>query len=131
LRAVPEPDAAEIEPNAKTSVEGAFVTADDLARIDLRVGIVRHCERVPRKDRLLRLEVDIGEDPPRTILAGVAQWFAPEDLVGRSVVVLANVAPRTFGSSLVSHGMLIAAGDATTGPRLATVPNAPAGARLR
>jgi methionyl-tRNA synthetase len=71
---------------------------------------VRSAERVPRKDKLLDLRVDVGEAEPRRIVAGLALSFKPEDLVGRRVIVVANLAPRDFGKGLVSHGMLLATG---------------------
>jgi len=71
---------------------------------------VRTCERVPKKDKLLKLSVELGEPEPRTIIAGLALSFAPETLVGRKVIVVANLAPRDFGKGLVSHGMLLATG---------------------
>jgi methionyl-tRNA synthetase len=83
---------------------------DQFAAIDLRVGVVITCERVPKKDKLLKLSVDVGEPEARTIVAGLAQSFQPEQLVGRRVVVVANLAPREFGKGLVSHGMLLATG---------------------
>ena len=109
----------------------ALITYDQFTTVDLRVGIVRGCERVPRKDKLLRLKVDVGEPEPRTIVAGLALSFQPEQLVGRRVVVVANLAPREFGKGLVSHGMLLA-----TGPSekltLATVDeNVEPGAKLK
>lgn len=110
--------------------DAATIGYDDFAKVDLRVGLVRTCEKVPKKDRLLRLTVDVGEPEPRTIVAGLALSFTPEQLVGRKVVVVANLAPREFGKGLVSHGMLLA-----TGPSenliLATVDgDAAPGARL-
>ena len=86
------------------------ITYDQFATVDLRVGLVRTCERVPKKDKLLLLTVDVGEPTPRTIVAGLALTFKPEDLVGKRVVVVANLAPRDFGKGLVSHGMLLATG---------------------
>jgi methionyl-tRNA synthetase len=83
---------------------------DQFAAVDLRVGLVRTAERVPKKDKLLKLAVDVGEAEPRTIIAGLALSFAPEQLIGRRVVVVANLAPRDFGKGLVSHGMLLATG---------------------
>ncbi|MGA2449816.1 MAG: methionine--tRNA ligase [Polyangiaceae bacterium] len=121
------PAAAEPAPSAET----AAISYDEFAAIDLRVGIVREAARVPRKDKLLRLSVDLGEGAPRIIVAGLALTFKPEDLVNRRVVVVANLAPREFGKGLLSHGMLLA-----TGPSdqlaLATVPgDAPPGSRLK
>jgi methionyl-tRNA synthetase len=106
------------------------VTYDDFAKLDLRVGVVRKAERVPKKDKLLKLEVDLGEESPRVIVAGLAQTFTPEALLQRRVVVVANLAPRDFGKGLVSHGMLLATGpsDALT---LATIDEVAPGSRLK
>ncbi|HEX7604926.1 MAG TPA: methionine--tRNA ligase [Polyangiaceae bacterium] len=90
--------------------EAGLVTYDDFAKVDLRVGLVKTAEKVPKKDKLLKLTVDVGEAEPRTIVAGLALSFAPEALVGKRVVVVANLAPRDFGKGLVSHGMLLATG---------------------
>lgn len=106
------------------------VTYEQFSAVDLRVGIVRTCERIPKKDKLLRLTVDVGEAEPRIIVAGLALSFQPEQLVDRKVIVVANLAPRDFGKGVVSHGMLLAtgtsekltlatvAGDASPGDRL-------------
>lgn len=92
----------------------------DFERVDLRHGKVLAAERIPKKDRLLKLSVDVGEPSgPRTIIAGIALAYAPEDLVGRQVVVVANLKPREFGGGLTSHGMLLACGP-TDGLSLAT-----------
>ncbi len=96
------------------------ITYDQFAATDLRIGIVLEAEKVPKKDKLLRLKVDIGEAEPRQIVAGLALSFAPEALVGKRVVVVTNLAPRDFGKGLVSHGMLLAAGESNS-LRLATV----------
>jgi len=90
------------------------ITYDDLmATVDLRVGRVKTAARIPRKDRLLQLTVDLGEATgARTIIAGIAAAYAPEALVERQVVVVANLPPRDFGGGLVSHGMLLAASTA-------------------
>jgi methionine--tRNA ligase beta chain len=99
----------------------ALIDYETFARTELRVGLVLSAERVPKKDKLLLLKVDVGEAAPRTIVAGLALTFKPEDLVQKRVVVVANLAPRDFGKGLVSFGMLLAAGtpDAL---RLATAP---------
>ena len=106
------------------------VTYEQFSAVDFRVGIVRTCERIPKKDKLLRLTVDVGEAEPRIIVAGLALSFQPEQLVDRKVIVVANLAPRDFGKGVVSHGMLLAtgtsekltlatvAGDASPGDRL-------------
>jgi methionyl-tRNA synthetase len=112
-RLVPKPAEAAPAPAAPAATaEGTsgVITYDDFAKLDLRVGLVKTCEKVPKKDKLLRLTVDVGEPEPRTIVAGLALTFQPEALVGRRVVVVANLAPRDFGGKLVSHGMLLATG---------------------
>ena len=107
------------------------ITYDDFSKIDLRVGLVKTCEKVPKKDKLLKLTVDVGEPEPRTIVAGLALTFQPEALVGRRVVVVANLAPRDFGGKLVSHGMLLATGPSEA-LHLATIDEAVApGSRLK
>ncbi len=118
---------------------GETIAYDDFAKVDLRVGQVVTCEKVPKKDKLLRLTVDLGEAEPRTIVAGLALTFTPEALVGKKVIVVANLAPREFGSAefdgkkvkLVSHGMLLASGPSED-LRLATVDgDAAPGSRLK
>lgn len=96
------------------------IAFDDFAKVDLRVGLVVSAEKVVGKDKLLSLKVDLGEDAPRSIIAGLALSFRPEDLVGKRVVVVANLAPRKFGKGLESHGMILAAGPSES-LQLATV----------
>lgn len=79
----------------------------DFQKIDLRVGTVLACEKHPNADKLLKVLVDIGEEKPRQILAGLAEWYAPDDLTGRQVTVVANLAPRVM-RGLESCGMILA-----------------------
>jgi methionyl-tRNA synthetase len=89
-----------------------IVTYDDFAKVELRVGKVLAAEAVPRADKLLKLQVDVGEGNPRTIVAGIALAYPdPGLLVGRSIVVVANLAPRAL-RGISSQGMLLAAGEA-------------------
>jgi methionyl-tRNA synthetase len=95
-----------------------LIAYDDFAKVDLRVGLVRSAERVPKADKLLQLSVDVGEAAPRTIVAGIAAAYPdPQALVGRRIVVVANLEPRAL-RGITSHGMLLAAGEA---PDLAVV----------
>jgi methionyl-tRNA synthetase len=103
---------AKPEPPAETppaATEG-LCTIDDFAKIKLRIGEVRSAERVEGADKLLKLSVFDGERE-RTVVAGIAQHYTPEELVGQRVVLLANLAPRKL-RGLVSEGMLLAATDA-------------------
>ncbi len=90
------------------------ITIDDFAKIDLRVGTIHEAEEVPGADRLLKLTVDVGDAAPRTILAGIKQHYTrPEGLLGRKIIVVCNLPPRTM-KGVESHGMLLAAKDADT-----------------
>jgi methionyl-tRNA synthetase len=83
------------------------ISIDDFAKVELRVAQIKVAERVPKADKLLRLEVDLGYEQ-RQILAGIAEAYAPESLVGRKIVIVANLAPRKM-RGLESNGMLLAA----------------------
>lgn len=115
-----KPGAAKATPKKKTPKEAkkpvteeddakALITYDDFARLDLRAGRVLEAIKHPKADRLLVLTVDVGEDEPRTVVAGIANKFAPEELVNRQVVVVANLKPAKL-RGIVSQGMLLAAG---------------------
>jgi methionyl-tRNA synthetase len=111
--------------------ESGLISIDQFAQIDLRVGRVLTAERIPNADKLLRLEVDLAEAEPRQILAGIAEWYPPEDLVGRKILVVSNLQPRKM-RGLESRGMLLAASGEDGRPMLATVPaETPNGSRLR
>jgi methionyl-tRNA synthetase len=87
------------------------ITYDEFAKVELRVAAVKAAERVPGADKLLQLTVDAGDPQPRTIVAGIAQAYPdPAALVGRRIVVVANLAPRAL-RGITSQGMLLAAGE--------------------
>ncbi|NYF90751.1 methionine--tRNA ligase subunit beta [Tunturiibacter empetritectus] len=95
------------------------IAIDDFVKIDLRVAQIVVAERIPKADKLLRLEVDLGYEK-RQILSGIAEWYTPEELIGKKIVVIANLAPRKM-RGLESHGMLLAASHGEDGkPVLAT-----------
>jgi len=107
------------------------IAIDDFVKVDLRVAQIVVAERIPKADKLLRLEVDLGYEK-RQILSGIAEWYTPEELIGRRIVVIANLAPRKM-RGLESHGMLLAASHGENGkPVLATFGEEIAlGSRLR
>ncbi|MDD3311261.1 methionine--tRNA ligase [Pseudodesulfovibrio sp.] len=80
---------------------------EDFQKLDLRVGTVKEAEKHPEADRLLLVRVDVGEGEPRQVVAGIADFFQPEDLVGRQVVIVANLKPRKLRKQ-VSQGMILA-----------------------
>ena len=110
----------------------AHIDIGDFAKVDLRVGEVRTAERIPKADKLLLITVDIGEEKPRQILAGIAQYYEPEKLIGRKIVVVSNLKPRKM-RGYESQGMLLAASVGEEGkPVLATfTEDVPNGARLK
>jgi len=98
--------ATETSPLAKPQI-----TFDEFAKIDLRVATVLSAEHHPNADRLLILKVDDGSGQERQLCAGIRAFYAPEDLVGKSIVIVANLAPRTIRGE-ESRGMILAASDA-------------------
>jgi methionyl-tRNA synthetase len=110
----------------------SFIEIGDFAKVDLRVGQVLSAERVPKADKLLLLKIDIGEENPRQVLAGIAQYYEPEKLIGRKVVVVANLKPRKL-RGFESQGMVVAASYGEEGrPVIATfTEDVPNGARLK
>jgi len=118
-------------PPAVGPAEG-LIEITDFTKIDLRVAEILTAARVPKADKLLVLTVDIGEAQPRQILAGIAQYYEPETLVGRKIAVVANLKPRKL-RGLESQGMLLAASVGEAGkPVIATfTEDVPNGARLK
>jgi methionyl-tRNA synthetase len=111
--------AAQAPGNATPADASPQITIDDFIKIDLRVAQIVVAERIPKADKLLRLEVDLGYEK-RQILSGIAEFYTPEELIGRRIVVIANLAPRKM-RGLESHGMLLAASHGENGkPILAT-----------
>jgi methionyl-tRNA synthetase len=112
------------------SASPQVITIDDFAKVELRVAQILVAERVPKADKLLRLEVDLGYEK-RQILAGIAQHYEPEKLIGRKIVIVANLAPRKM-RGLESNGMLLAASLEGGAPVLAGfLEEVPLGARLK
>jgi methionyl-tRNA synthetase len=110
--------------------EKQHISIDDFVKVDLRVAQILVAERVPKADKLLRLEVDLGYEK-RQILAGIAQYYEPEKLIGRKIVIVANLAPRKM-RGLESNGMLLAASLEGGSPVLAGfLEEVPLGARLK
>lgn len=118
-------------PAAKPQPAGpSQITIDDVMKLDLKVARVRTAERVERSQKLLRLIVDIGGED-RQIVAGIAERYAPEAMVGKSIVIIANLKPAKL-MGVESQGMLLAATGPDGGPILVTfAEDAPPGARVR
>lgn len=87
------------------------ITFDEFAKVDLRVAKILHAEPHPGADRLFKLQLDDGSGTPRQICAGIRQHYTPEALVGKSIIIVANLAPRVIRGE-ESRGMLLAASSA-------------------
>jgi methionyl-tRNA synthetase len=118
-------------PATESAAQGPqHITIDDFAKVELRVAQILVAERVPKADKLLRLEVDLGAEK-RQILAGIAEYYEPEKLIGRRIVIVANLSPRKM-RGLESNGMLLAASLDGGAPVLAGfLEDVPLGARLK
>jgi methionine--tRNA ligase beta chain len=86
-----------------------LITYDDFAKLDIRTAKVLHAEPIEGADKLLKLTLDVGELGEKTVASGIKQWYSPEDLIGKTVVYLANLQPRML-RGVESQGMIIAAG---------------------
>jgi methionyl-tRNA synthetase len=119
------------EPASDAPPETPRISIDDFAKVELRVGVVLSAEPVKGADKLLHLKVDIGEAEPRTIVAGIAEAYQPEQLINRKVVIVANLQPRKL-RGLTSNGMIVAASVEGGKPVLAGFhEDIPVGARLK
>jgi methionyl-tRNA synthetase len=123
-QAAPPPVASAAAPDGKISI-------DDFLKVELRVGQVKLAEKVKGTDKLLRLEVDIGTEV-RQVVAGIALAYAPETLIGRKVVIVANLQPRKL-RGLESNGMIVAAsvGDQSNPVLVGFLEDVPIGAKLK
>jgi methionyl-tRNA synthetase len=118
-------------PAPESAPKSNYISIDDFAKVELRVAKVLSAETVKGADKLLHLKVDAGEASPRTIVAGIAQQYKPEQMLGRKIVIVANLQPRKL-RGLESQGMLLAASLEGGDPVLAGfLEDVPVGARLK
>ena len=123
--------AAKAVASAAPPADAAKISIDDFVKVELRVGQVVSAERVKGADKLLHMKVDIGEEQPRTIVAGIAESYPPEAMLGRKVVIVANLQPRKL-RGIESNGMIVAASLEGGKPVLAGfLEDVPVGARLK
>lgn len=123
---------AEVKAEAKTESKAAAteeITIDDFMKIDLRVATITAAERVPKTDKLMKLEVRIGEEE-RTIVSGIAQHYTAEELIGRNVIVIANLKAAKL-RGIESRGMLLAASDGEGKLVLADAPDIASGSKVK
>ena len=116
--AAPAPKAEEKPPQEEEPGFGT-IAIDDFAKVQLVTAKVVACERVPKSDKLLKETLDVGGET-RTVVSGIAQWYTPEEMVGKTVVLVKNLAPRKM-RGVVSEGMLLCASDKDGNLKLITV----------
>ena len=119
----------EKEEETKEIVGLAEIQYDDFAKVELRVCKVLDCQPIKKAKKLLQLTLDDGTKEPRTVASGIAKWYKPEDLIGKSVIVVANLAPRTL-CGVESHGMILAGEITEDDIKVAFVDGLPAGTQL-
>lgn len=115
----------------KEEIEGvAKIGIDDFAKVDLRVAKITDCEPVKRAKKLLKLTLNDGTGTPRTVASGIAQWYKPEDLIGKSVIVISNLKPATL-CGVESQGMILAADCSEDDVKVVFVEGMPEGSKVR
>ena len=127
-----EAEKAKLQENLKESSEDEnmsdLISIDDFDEVVIKIGQVLEAEKIEKSDKLLKLQVDIGEEKPRQIVAGLAKFYSPEELVDRKVCVVANLQPaKLFGT--LSEGMILATGE--SGALLSPDENAEIGERIQ
>ena len=103
-------------------LDDKYISIDDFAKMNIKMGKIITAERIEGADKLLKLTVDLGEGTPRTICSGIAQYYQPEELPGKMVPVLANLAPRKM-RGLESNGMILFGIDESTGGHVPVILN--------
>lgn len=127
-----EPATAPLQPEAAAPAPDDQIDIDLFARIKLRTATIEAVEAVPKSKKLYRIQLDVGELGKRQIVSGIAQHYAPEELVGQQIVIVANLKPAKL-MGVESHGMLLAASTEGDGVLSLLTPSRPipAGSRVR
>ncbi len=124
-------ESAAAEHSSKPEIEGlAQITFDDFAKVELRVAEITSCEPIKKAKKLLKIMVNDGSSQPRQIVSGIAPWYKPEDLIGKSVVIVANLKPAKLCGEM-SNGMLLAGDVSEEDVKVLFVEGMPAGTKIR
>ncbi len=114
LAEIAEKQKASVEEESKVEIEGlAEIKFEDFEKVELRVAKITQCEPIKKAKKLLKLQVNDGSSTPRQIVSGISPWYKPEDLIGKSVVIVANLKPAKLCGEM-SYGMILA-GDTSDG----------------
>jgi len=120
-----------VKDDRKAEIEGiAKIGIEDFMKVDLRVAKITDCEGVKRAKKLLKLTLDDGTGTPRTVASGIAKWYKPEDLIGKSVIVVSNLKPAVL-CGVESQGMILAADCSEDDVKVIFVDGIPAGSKVR
>ena len=115
----------------KSEADMSHITIDDVVKVELRVGAIKACEEIEGSDKLLKMQIDFGQNGMRQILAGIKKWYTPQDLINKQAVFVYNLKPRKM-MGIESQGMMLLAeneqGDLQIVNPVGVVPN---GTRLR
>ena len=123
--------AAQAQEKAFSEIEGvAKIGIEDFMKVDLRVAKITDCEPIKKAKKLLKLTLDDGTGKPRTVASGIAKWYKPEDLIGKSVIVVSNLKPAVL-CGVESQGMILAADCSEDEVKVIFVDGVPAGAQVR
>ncbi|MBP3627529.1 MAG: methionine--tRNA ligase [Clostridia bacterium] len=106
------------------------ISIDDFAKIELKAAKITHCEPIPKAKKLLKLTLDDGSATPRTVASGIAKWYSPEDLIGHTVIVVANLKPAKL-CGVESQGMILAADCGEDDFKVIFVDDVPKGSKIR
>ena len=131
INALMEQKKAQVKKNEPAKIEGlAQIGIEDFSKVELRAAKITACEPIKKAKKLLKLTLDDGSDTPRTVASGIAPWYKPEELVGKTVVVVANLKPATL-CGVESNGMILAADAGENDVKVIFLEGVPAGARVR
>ena len=121
---------AAAQPEEKAKEPAAPIAIDDFAKVELRVARVAACEPVKKSKKLLKLTLEDGSGVPRTVASGISEWYTPADLLGRNVIVVANLKPAKL-CGVESQGMILAGDNPDGSAKVLFADQLPVGARLR
>lgn len=131
INALMEEKKAQAKKNEPAKIEGlAQIGIEDFSKVELRAAKITACEPIKKAKKLLKLTLDDGSDTPRTVASGIAPWYKPEELVGKTVVVVANLKPATL-CGVESNGMILAADAGENDVKVIFLEGVPAGAMVR
>lgn len=128
--AAEQEEKAKAEEKAENVVSVAQIGIEDFAKVELRAAKITACEPIPKAKKLLKLTLDDGSGTPRTVASGIAKYYTPEELIGHTVIVVANLKPAKL-CGVESNGMILAADCADDDVRVLFVDNVPAGSKIR